>query len=195
LPDWIGGQENMLARAGTVVGFDYDQPSLKKHSQLHRLVAGDMNYLPFRDQSFDLVTANMVVEHLAEPGIALSEIARVLRPGGYFLFHTPNSRFYMMAIAAMTPQWIKSKLAHYMESRAEADVFPTRYRLNTVEQMQHHASGAGLRISSCESLNSSNAGAIMLGPFALLDLVIKRITSAESLKAYRSNFVVLLQKP
>jgi ubiquinone/menaquinone biosynthesis C-methylase UbiE len=194
LPDWIPDQDRLIARAGNVVGFDYDQPSLKKHKQLHCLVAGDINRLPFARESFDLVTANMVVEHLVDPAIALLEIARVLRPGGCFLFHTPNSRFYMIVIAAMTPQWIKNKLAHFMEGRDEADVFPTQYRLNTFEQVEDHARRAGFNITSCQSLNSSNAGAIMLGPFVFIDLLIKRVTSGESLKHLRSNFVVLLKK-
>jgi SAM-dependent methyltransferase len=195
LPDWVPGQELLLARARSVVGFDYDQPSLKKHRQIRRLVAGDLNRLPFAAGSFDLVTANMVVEHLADPAAALAEIARVLRPGGKFLFHTPNKRFYMMAIAARTPQWIKNKLARYLEGRHEGDVFPTQYRLNTFEDVEAQASRAGVIVSSCESLNSSNAGAIMLGPLALIDLLVKRLTSSDSLEQYRSNFVVLLEKP
>ncbi|HRK19973.1 MAG TPA: class I SAM-dependent methyltransferase [Hyphomicrobiaceae bacterium] len=41
--------------------------------------------LPFEDQSFDVVTANMVFEHVPDLGPTLSEINRVLRPDGVLL--------------------------------------------------------------------------------------------------------------
>jgi SAM-dependent methyltransferase len=47
-----------------------------------RLVGGDAHALPFEDGSFDLVCCRFVLEHLADPGRALSEMRRVLRPGG-----------------------------------------------------------------------------------------------------------------
>jgi SAM-dependent methyltransferase len=64
----------------------------------HRYVQGDAaepSRLPFPDGAFDAVTGVGVLEHVRETGGAepasLSEIARVLRPGGLFLcFHLPN---------------------------------------------------------------------------------------------------------
>jgi SAM-dependent methyltransferase len=38
--------------------------------------------LPFDDQEFDFVYSTSVMEHVTDPGRALEEIARVLRPGG-----------------------------------------------------------------------------------------------------------------
>jgi SAM-dependent methyltransferase len=49
--------------------------------------------LDFPDDSFDLVTAIEVLEHVAELDQALAEIRRVLRPGGRFGFTTPNRWF------------------------------------------------------------------------------------------------------
>jgi ArsR family transcriptional regulator len=43
---------------------------------------GDLQHLPLRDGEVDVAVANMVLHHLAEPGAAFQEIARVLRPGG-----------------------------------------------------------------------------------------------------------------
>lgn len=54
--------------------------------------------LPFADGSFDVVVACLVFEHIVDVDAAIAEVARVLEPGGRFLFflnhpllQTPNS--------------------------------------------------------------------------------------------------------
>lgn len=42
--------------------------------------------LTFPDGSFDLVVCNNVLDHVQDAGACLSEIRRVLKPGGYFVF-------------------------------------------------------------------------------------------------------------
>ena len=51
------------------------------------IVDGDVHDLPFPDASFDTVTASLVFCSVTNPGAALTEVHRVLRPGGRFLFH------------------------------------------------------------------------------------------------------------
>lgn len=53
-------------------------------------VEADLYRLPFPDQSFDVAFSDHVWEHLEHPLDALREIVRVLRPGGWFIFTTPN---------------------------------------------------------------------------------------------------------
>lgn len=52
-----------------------------------RIVDGDATDLPFEDDSFDTVAASLVFCSIRDPGRALEEVHRVLRPGGRFLFH------------------------------------------------------------------------------------------------------------
>jgi SAM-dependent methyltransferase len=47
--------------------------------------------LPFDDNSFDMVCANFVFEHVEDLDRALAEVRRVLRPGGAFLNLFPTS--------------------------------------------------------------------------------------------------------
>ncbi|MCM2342363.1 class I SAM-dependent methyltransferase [Rhodoferax sp.] len=51
----------------------------------------DMLAMSFPNASFDLVIANHVLEHVADDAQALSEIHRVLRPGGWAILQTPYS--------------------------------------------------------------------------------------------------------
>ena len=46
---------------------------------LHR---GDVQEMPFPDETFDIVMAAHTLEHLSDPGRALAEMVRVVRPGG-----------------------------------------------------------------------------------------------------------------
>ena len=55
----------------------------------------DGERLPFPDGSFDCVVSFEVIEHTRDDRAALSEIARVLKPGGLFCGSVPN-KYYLM---------------------------------------------------------------------------------------------------
>lgn len=58
--------------------------------------------LPFADNSFDFVFSSSVMEHVTNPGGALSEVARVLRPGGWSA-HVFPSRWRPIEPHMLTP--------------------------------------------------------------------------------------------
>jgi len=69
--------------------------SLMQHAELDpHLQQADVMSLPYEDQSFDVVMAAHVLEHLPDPQSALAEMVRVLKPGGMvFLCVTRPSLF------------------------------------------------------------------------------------------------------
>ena len=54
----------------------------------------DIEALPFGDASFNAAFATEVMEHLATPLKALTEIHRVLKPGGWLLVSVPNRDWF-----------------------------------------------------------------------------------------------------
>jgi ubiquinone/menaquinone biosynthesis C-methylase UbiE len=82
-----------------------------------QVVLGSATSLPFADASFDLVCSFKVLAHVPDIARALTEIARVTRPGGRMIleFYNPWSLRYLAKRIA-GPQPIS-------EGRTEADVF------------------------------------------------------------------------
>ena len=197
-PEWMPGsnelQTSMLNQVRCAFGLDPDLPSLRDNRFLRSRVQGDSNKLPFASNSFDLVTANMVVEHVADPGALLSEAHRALAPGGLFLFHTPNFCSYATILAWLVPDAIKVGLVGFFEGRKEQDVFPTLYRMNTVSTVKRFATQNGFLVHNLQHAESS-AQAVMLGPLVVFELLWILILRIPFLSSLRSNLIVVLRKP
>jgi len=70
---------------GRVLGLDTSADAVNAARRDHPGVdfaAGDVYALEFDDASWDIVHAHQVLQHLADPGAALKEMLRVVRPGG-----------------------------------------------------------------------------------------------------------------
>lgn len=78
------------------VGFDItDQGFAEARARLvyHYLVVASAPRMPFPDESFATVVSNCVIEHIPDLDGALQEVARVLQPGGQFIFTTLSEHF------------------------------------------------------------------------------------------------------
>lgn len=75
-------------------GMDISDFAIKEisHRKLSRtqLSVANINFLPFIDNSFDIITCFDVLEHLENPIIAIKEINRCLKEQGLFVMSTPN---------------------------------------------------------------------------------------------------------
>lgn len=81
----FGGQ-----RFGLDVEFDRLQ---KVVGHANGVVHAVGEYLPFADNSFDVVFSNETIEHVTDDGVYAREMVRVTRPGGRILIFCPN-RWY-----------------------------------------------------------------------------------------------------
>src|SRR5579864_2615246 len=131
-------------------GLDPDSPSLAEHRAPGMpVVRGVGQRLPFGDGSFDLVVCVWVLEHLEDPAATLREVCRVLRPGGHFLFLTPNLRnplMWLNRLGKALPR-LQRRLVPRLYGRDEADTFPVQYRANTVRALRDLAGAAGLEVT------------------------------------------------
>src|SRR5258708_19838481 len=131
-------------------GIDADEASLVERSTRGMpVITGRGEDLPFAGETFDLVVSVWVLEHLRIPERVLGEVHRVLRPGGHFVFLTPNLRNPLLAfnrIGRALPQ-LQRQIVPRLYGRVEADTFPVQYRANTQRTIRALASGAGLEVA------------------------------------------------
>jgi demethylmenaquinone methyltransferase/2-methoxy-6-polyprenyl-1,4-benzoquinol methylase len=77
--------EPFAARGALVVPADFSLGMLrvgKRSRPALPFVAGDGMRLPFADKAFDAVTISFGLRNVADPDVALAELARVTKPGG-----------------------------------------------------------------------------------------------------------------
>jgi SAM-dependent methyltransferase len=138
-------------RIESLVGVDVDEDAGRANPYLDEFLPVDLdNVLPFEDDSFDLVYANFVVEHLADPANAFGEWRRVLRPGGALVLLTSNRASPFMAAADRLPQRVRLAIKRRGAGAAERDVYPTRYLANTPARLAAVAAGAGFETVAVE---------------------------------------------
>jgi ubiquinone/menaquinone biosynthesis C-methylase UbiE len=195
LPPWRAESERHLAaRPRRLVGLDYELPALKAHPSIHDRVCGSILTLPFDDGSFDLITANMVFEHLEDPERALREIHRVLRPRGRVIFHTPNELGYTTLLARATPEFAKGKLVQLVEGRPEEDRFRTYYRVNSERKVRMLATQTGFTVRRVRLICSA-AQFVVLPPLLVVELFMLRLLMMRPFRKLRTNLIAVLEKP
>jgi ubiquinone/menaquinone biosynthesis C-methylase UbiE len=172
-----GGIVELLGGEVTLcVGADLDLASLHEHRAPHtRRVAAPVDALPFADESFDLVTCSWVMEHLADPRCAFAQIARVLAPGGHWIFLTPNARNPLTFANRLMRGPLQARLVRRLYARAESDTFPVRYHANTPARIEQLARQVGLRPVEIQLVGDPTYLAFNAALFALSSL-LERIT-------------------
>lgn len=127
-----------------VVGIDLKWEDLKKSQFTLRMSEGegrgpwmisqsDVTSIPFKDESFDLVICSEVLEHIPDNKSAISELMRVLKPGGDLVVSVP--RFFPERIC-----WALSE-SYHQEPGGHIRIYRKKELLNLLE-------GAGARCTA-----------------------------------------------
>lgn len=123
-----------------VIGADID-PVVEENPVLDEAIVldGVSAVLPLADASVDLVVSDFTFEHLDDPAHTARELERVLRPGGWLCARTPNKWGYIGVGARLVPNSFHTRFLRRLQpDRKAEDVFPTRYRCNTLGDVRRH---------------------------------------------------------
>lgn len=138
-----GGNLDHLRRFGQIHGIDLSPIALHCSRQRghERVMFATANELPFAAESFDLVTALDVIEHLPDDTGGLREIHRILKPGAPVVIFVP----------AFQSLWGPND---------EQSGHQRRYRL---PQLRQRVAAAGLQIERISYANTAMFAPIWLG--------------------------------
>jgi ubiquinone/menaquinone biosynthesis C-methylase UbiE len=192
---WLSPTSGDLARrVAHLAGCDPSDDILH-NPYLHERRLCDARSLPWSDNSFDFVSANMVVEHLDDPERVFGEIFRVLKPAGAFVFVTPNRLNPIIGCASLlVPPAVRRLFAIHVQKRIATDVFVTEYKCNTVRKIRRTAKAAGLRCDSVEAF--INEPAFLPGVLGRVECWIGRLASKFSIgRALGADIIAVLRKP
>lgn len=184
------------ARSYKIAGLDTFE-SVRRNFILDYRVCGNVNELPFGDASFDVVYARWLVEHLENPGMALREFHRVLKPGGRLALFTTNLLHYYAAVARVTPQWFHVWFNCRVRGFEEVDIFPTYYRANSRWRIQKLLRQVGFSVSEIEISLVEGSSSVLGFNFVLhgLGRVYERVVQRfETLESFRMNLIALARK-
>lgn len=90
----------LAAKGHQMSGIDISEAAIEQYrSYGFEGRTGDIESgLDFGDSTFDVVLCTEVIEHMTSPEILVSEMKRVLKPGGQLILSTPNSAFWLFRV-------------------------------------------------------------------------------------------------
>lgn len=159
------------------------------------LINGDIGQTALDGGSIDLVMSRSVMEHVADPLQAYTEVHRILRPGGYFIFLTPNLWDYASIIAKFVPNRLHPMIVARTEGRAPEDVFPVCYRTNTRRAVYKWAQCTGFDVVTFRYLGQYPGYFMFNGFLFLLATAYEKMISRFDMLAFlRGWLLVVLRK-
>lgn len=139
--------DELKDRFSKKIGFDLDQASVIGNQTNDEIIIGsDDTKLPFSENTFDVVISLWVFEHLQNPEFIFDEINRVLKPGGFLAFVTPNRNSFLIWLRRFTPEKIAHIILKKIYGREEKDVFGVYYRANAIREITTLAENSNFTI-------------------------------------------------
>jgi SAM-dependent methyltransferase len=99
----------------------------------HPDIVGDIHHMPFPDNSIDAIICSSVLEHVTNPFLAVQEIYRTLKPGGYLYLYVPFLYYYHPERGYYGDYWrfTEEGLRELCKAFSHIEVMPIRGALET----------------------------------------------------------------
>jgi SAM-dependent methyltransferase len=177
-----------------LVGIDIS-PEVFENPYLDEAYCCDAGRMPFRNEEFDLVFSDYVLEHLCEPSATMLEVYRVLKPGGYFIIRTPNRWHYVPTIATVFPGSLATGFLSTFTSRSPEDVFPTFYRCNTERSIRRIVTQVGFTVERLVLIEKEPSYLTFSALLFRLGVLYERTVNWTTyLRHFRANIIAAFRK-
>jgi SAM-dependent methyltransferase len=191
------GTSRYLAELGELHGVDVD-PAVRSNDALTSaevIAPGDA--LPYPEAHFDACVSDFVLEHVSDPVRHLSEVRRVLKPGGVYVLRTPNVWHYVSLGARLTPHWFHQLVANRIRGlRANAhEPYRTFHRLNSRRRLTRTALRSGFDVHELRMIEKEPSYGMSSRVLFLLFMAYERLANSSSLLAgLRANILAVLRR-
>jgi ubiquinone/menaquinone biosynthesis C-methylase UbiE len=171
------------------VGVDIDYDSLANNIIYDNLILCDLEYLPFKKGTFDLITNRSVLEHIKNPDNVFREFQRVITNEGEMIFLLPNLLNPLMLLGKITPTILHKKFINIFTGRNEEDIFHTYFRCNTENMLKYFAYRFGFQIKYLVTCGDFTQ--FVFGRFSIYCWIIfDKLISIGFFKKFKMNIVV-----
>jgi ubiquinone/menaquinone biosynthesis C-methylase UbiE len=183
-----------LADTVQVIGVDLEQQLDTTNQRSPYAIRGNLEYLPFPSNYFDIVISRSVVEHLTDPPNVFREFHRVLKPGGRVILSTPNKWDYISVAARLTPYRWHRALVNKMMGVPEDDVFPTLYRANTLSKLGRELRSAGFEQQILTAVTHYPAYLMFSPVLFRIGMLYERLASLHAFRHLRGTLLCVFEK-
>jgi SAM-dependent methyltransferase len=192
--EWTTGM--LRERATEIVGIDID-PLVRRNRMLDEAIVYDGSVFPIADGRFDLAVSRWVNEHLPDPDLHFREVARVLAPGGLYVFRTVNLFHYKTIGAKLVLPQVQVPLVRWLTHMDphEHDPYPTYYRANTRRRIRILSRQSGLTPVSIDMSESYPWYGMAFKALFLVFMGYERlVNSSDRFEGLRHTMDCVLQK-
>jgi ubiquinone/menaquinone biosynthesis C-methylase UbiE len=180
-------------KAKVIIGVDVNEESLWKNSSVDEKILASGENLPLDSASVDVATAEFVIEHIENPERVFAEIFRVLKPGGCFIFITPNLFNPVMLASYFLPFGIHKFLRKKILQKTE-DAHFTYYRGNTCGKLTAIGKAAGF--SRLNLIRAGNPEYLAFSPLLVLpSIAFEKLIAFRHLNFLQMYLVGCFHKP
>jgi len=95
--------------------------SSKDFSKKIKFIQANINSLPLRNNTFDIIIFSEVIEHVMDAKGVLGEIYRILKDDGYLFITTPNRYDYFHFLGGLLPLSIRKKISRSIQTKVDVD--------------------------------------------------------------------------
>lgn len=156
-------------------------------------IQADVENLPFRNNSFDVVSARWVLEHLENSEKCIKEISRVMKENASLIILTPNTYNMTMFFSKIVPYKLKKLLLNKLLLRKEQTIFPTYYRLNSPFKLPKILSSYDLKIERFVLVGNPFYFSFSKVLF-LFALLVERIINIAQLNFFKAYMIISCKK-
>lgn len=169
-------QEEIAAKAGEYWGLEPDESVKAPEGLFHNYQHALMETAILPQNYFDLVYSSMVMEHVEHPEPFLAAVNRCLKPGGVYLFLTPNERSLVPKITKWCRILKLDELALRVVRPSEAIDeyhYPVQFRFNSPKVIDKFATRMGFNSPEYAFVEGKGVASYFPGPLRPIYTITK----------------------